>query len=247
MSRISLPPKSHNPLVPARRKNRRRLIIAIDGPAGSGKSSTAKELAAVLKLPYIDTGAMYRSLTLLAVQRGVSLKDVASLAKIAHAMRIRFGRPDKAGAQKIYVNGKDVTKAIREPEITRNVFYIAREPRLRNEMVKKQRVFGNKEGAVMEGRDIGSVVFPRADFKFYFDATPRLRALRRQRELAAVGKRVSLAQVLKEIEERDRSDRERKDGALKVAKGARVLDTTGLTIEATIDKILAILGESVRS
>ena len=184
---------------------------------------------------------MYRSLTLLAVRRGVSLENVGELTKIARAMRIRFGRPSKTGTQTIHVNGKDVTQAIREPEITRNVFYIAREPRLRKEMVKKQRVFGNKEGAVMEGRDIGSVVFPNADFKFYFDATPRLRALRRQRELAAVGKRLPLEQVLKEIEERDRSDRERKEGALRVARGAKVLDTTGLTIPATIDKILAIL------
>ncbi len=198
-------------------------------------------LAARLKLPYIDTGAMYRSLTLLAVQRDVSLEDVSKLAKLAQAMQIRFGRPAKAGTQKVYVNGKDVTQAIREPEITRSVFYVAREPRLRKEMVKKQRAFGKKGGAVMEGRDIGSVVFPKADFKFYFDATPRLRALRRQRELAVVGKKMPLEQVLKEIEERDRSDRERKEGALKVAKGARVLDTTGLTIEATIDKILAIL------
>ena len=189
---------------------------------------------------------MYRSLTLLAVQRGVSLEDVGALAKIARAMRIRFGRPSKIGVQKISVNGKDVTKAIREPEITRSVFYIAREPRLRKEMVKKQRAFGQKEGAVMEGRDIGSVVFPKADYKFYFDATPRLRALRRQRELAAVGKHLPLEQVLKEIEERDKSDRERKEGALKVAKGARVLDTTGLTIGATIDKILDILKEPGR-
>ncbi len=185
---------------------------------------------------------MYRSLTLLAMRRDVSLEDVSALAKIAKVMRIHFGPPRASGAQKISVNGKDVTKAIREPEITRSVFYIAREPRLRREMVKKQRAFGKKEGAVMEGRDIGSVVFPKADYKFYFDATPRLRALRRQRELAAVGKKVALEQVLKEIEERDRSDRERKEGALKVARGARVLDTTGLTIEATIDKILAILG-----
>ncbi len=189
---------------------------------------------------------MYRSLTLLALRRGVSLEDVAKLAKIAHSMRIRFGRPSKTGAQKIHVNGKDVTQAIREPEITRSVFYIAREPRLRREMVKKQRVFGKKEGAVMEGRDIGSVVFPNADYKFYFDATPRLRALRRQKELAAVGKRLPLKQVLKEIEDRDRSDRERKEGALKVARGAKVLDTTGLTIDATIDKILAILGAGNR-
>jgi len=222
----SLPPKS----------SKKKLIIAIDGPAGSGKSSTAKVLAKRLGLPYIDTGAMYRAVTLKAMQKGVLLTDVKKLARVAGGIRIRFG-----SRERVFADGKDVTRAIRTPELTRNVYFIAKEPLIRRQMVKKQRALAKKEGAVMEGRDIGSVVFPRADYKFYFDATPRLRALRRLRELVAAGKRGTLAGVLREIEARDRSDRERKEGALRVAKGAHVLDTTGLTIEATIDKILAIL------
>ena len=219
---------------------KQRLIIAIDGPAGSGKSSTAKALARRLKLPYIDTGAMYRALTLEVMRRKIPFESIAKIAKLARGVRIRFG-PVRFDSQKVYLNGRDVTKAIRTPQLTKNVFRVAREPRLRREMVKKQRQLGKKHGAVMEGRDIGSVVFPKADYKFYFDAEPGLRAKRRWRELVAAGKRVRLAEVRREIFERDKSDCERKQGALKVARAARVLDTTGLTIGATVDKILAIL------
>jgi CMP/dCMP kinase len=184
---------------------------------------------------------MYRAVTLKAMRQGVPLTDVKALARIAKNIRIRFG-----ARQSVFMDGQNVTKAIRTPELTQNVYFIAKEGLIRRQMVKKQRALARSHGAVMEGRDIGTVVFPRADFKFFFDATPRLRALRRYRELVAAGKRASLEAVLKDIEKRDKSDRERKEGALRVAKGARRLDTTGLTIEATIDKILAILREGSR-
>ena len=182
---------------------------------------------------------MYRAVTLKAMRGGVPLTDVKGLVSIAKRLRIHFGR-----AHRVFLNGKDVTRAIRTLELTKAVFYIAREPRIRREMVKKQRALAKRSGAVMEGRDIGSVVFPNADYKFYFDATPRLRALRRYREFTAAGGRVTLAEIRRELAERDRSDRRRKQGALKVARGARVLDTTGLTIGATVDRILAILGDA---
>ena len=223
------------------RSRNRPFIIAIDGPAGSGKSSTAKALAAYLKLPYIDTGAMYRALTLEAMRRKISFESVAEVVRLARKMDIGFG-PMKKDVQTVYVDGKDVTKAIRTPELTKNVVYVAREPKIRAEMVRKQRILGRKEGAVMDGRDIGTVVFPKAHFKFYFDAEPRLRARRRYKELLEAGKKVPFKRVLEEIRERDKTDRERKQGALRVAKGAKVIDTTGLTIQATIDKILAFLG-----
>ena len=193
-----------------------------------------------LKLPYIDTGAMYRTLTLEAMRRGIPFRDISKLVKIARSLKIRFG-PMRVFKQKVYLNGKDVTKAIRTPELTRNVVYIAREPRLRREMVKKQRSLGKQGGAVMEGRDIGSVVVPKADYKFFFDASQEIRARRRYRELLAEGKKPSLARVSREIKLRDWADRNRKAGALRVARGAKVLDTTSLTIPATVDKILAIL------
>ncbi len=231
----------------------RKLIIAIDGPAGSGKSTTARALAARLKLPYIDTGAMYRTVTLKIMQKGIPFTDKKRMVAIAKTIKIKFvGAPfmaPKKGAinrartgQRVFMDGKDVTKEIREPELTKNVMFVARETPIRHEMVKKQRVLGRREGAVMEGRDIGSVVFPNADYKFYFDADVPTRALRRWRELKASGKEVSLGRVKKEIKVRDLSDFKRKTGALKVARGAQVLDTSGLTIEATVDKILASLG-----
>jgi cytidylate kinase len=228
--------------LPRKSPKAKKLIIAIDGPAGSGKSTTARALAARLGLPYIDTGAMYRAVTLKAMRKGVSLTDVPALARIARTIRIRF-----AGRDRVFMDGHDVTRAIRTPELTQNVVFIAREPLIRRQMVKKQRAMGRTHGAVMEGRDIGSVVFPKARYKFYFDATPRLRALRRYRELVASGKRVRLEQIYREIEQRDVSDRRRKAGALKVARGARVIDTTGLTIPATVDRILGILGDAAGS
>lgn len=223
------------------RSRSKKLIIAIDGPAGSGKSSTAKALAKRLKLPYIDTGAMYRAVTLKAMREQISFEDKKKLAALAKKAVIRLEGKDP-GKQKVFLDGKNVTKAIREPELTKNVFHIAQEALIRREMVKKQRQMGKRGGAVMEGRDIGTKVFPDADFKFYFTASDELRALRRQRELAAAGKRLPLEEVLKDMKRRDETDRNRKEGPLRQAKDAILIDTTPLTIEATVDKILPIIG-----
>ena len=216
---------------------KKKLIIAIDGPAGSGKSTTARYLAQKLRIPYIDTGAMYRAVTLKIMRRGILFSDKKAMVSIAKKISIRFaGTP-----QRVFMDGEDISKAIREPELTKNVFYIAQEPLIRHEMVKKQRILGKKEGAVMEGRDIGTVVFPNADYKFYFDADIATRALRRWRDLKAAGKPASIAQVKKEIKARDLTDFKRKTGALKVGKGAIVLDTSGLTIPQTAVRILRII------
>ena len=214
----------------------KKLIIAIDGPAGSGKSTTAKYLAKKLGIPYIDSGAMYRAVTWKIMQKNIPLMDIRRMALAAKSIRIRFA------GKKVFADGRNVTKAIRTPELTRSVVHIAREPLIRREMVKKQRALGKKEGAVMEGRDIGSVVFPNADYKFYFSANIATRTLRRWRDLKKAGKPMSMSRVRKEILVRDRTDRKRKAGALRVARGARILDTSGLTIPQTADKILQILG-----
>lgn len=193
---------------------------------------------------------MYRAVTLKAMRRGVPLVNVRKLALIAKTIRIRFGRQGR-----VYMDGQDVTKAIRTPELTQNVRFIAREGLIRRQMVKKQRLLAKKQGAVMEGRDIGTVVFPKADYKFYFRASLNIRTKRRLKDLIGVGAPLAgarrgagtspapttLARVRKDIETRDLSDRRRKQGALKVARGARVLDTTRLTIDATVDRILTIL------
>lgn len=224
------------------RKNK-KFIIAIDGPAGSGKSTTARELAKRMKLPFIDTGAMYRAVTLKAFRAGIDFENTPHLVRIARGARVELRGKDPFN-QRVFLDGKEVTKAIREPELTSKVVYAAREPRVRRILVKLQRAMGKKGGAVMEGRDIGSVVFPNADYKFYFDSDPRVRALRRWRELKAEGKKVPLNRVLKEILHRDKTDRNRKEGALRVAKGAIRLDTTKLTIDQTADKMLAIIGSA---
>ena len=216
---------------------KKHLIIAIDGPAGSGKSTTSKYLAAKLGIPYIDSGAMYRATTWKIMQKRIRLTDIRRMTAVAKGIHIHFK------GKRVFADGRNVTKAIRTPELTKNVVYIAREPRIRREMVKKQRALGKKEGAVMEGRDIGTVVFPRADYKFYFDASIAVRTLRRWRDLKKAGKAMPLAQVKKEILFRDRTDKKRKAGALKLARGARVIDTTGLTIPQTADKILRIVGK----
>jgi CMP/dCMP kinase len=214
----------------------KKLIIAIDGPAGSGKSTTAKYLAAKIGIPYIDSGAMYRATTWKIMQKGIGFTELKRMVGVAKKIKIRFV------GKKVLADGRDVTKVIRTPELTKNVVHIAKQPQIRREMVKKQRALGKKEGAVMEGRDIGSVVFPKADYKFYFDADLPTRALRRWKDLQKAGKPMPLAQVKKEIQTRDKTDTERKAGALKVARGAQVLDTSGLTIPQTADKILRIIG-----
>ncbi len=222
----------------------KKLIIAIDGPAGSGKSSTAKALAIKLRLPYVDSGAMYRAVTLKAMQQGISFHknfhDNKKLIRIAKSCRIRLTTSPK-GAQKVFLDGKNVSEAIREPALTQNVHYIAQEPLIRREMVRKQQAMGKKDGAVMEGRDIGTVVFPKADYKFYFEAHSDVRAKRRHRDLAGAGMKMPINRVLEDIKFRDKTDYDRKEGPLKRAKDAILIDTSLLTIDQTVDKILQFI------
>ena len=217
-----------------------KFIIAIDGPAGSGKSSTAKALAKRIKVPFIDTGAMYRAVTLKAMKENISFEDKKKLLETAKKAKIELIGTDPM-KQKVLLDGKDVTAEIRTPELTKNVFYIAQETLIRRELVKKQRQMGLKLGGVMEGRDIGTKVFPDADFKFFFEANEAIRAKRRHRELIAAGQNINLGQVLIDQKKRDATDLNRKEGPLKVAKDAVVIDTSSLTIDETIDKILAAI------
>lgn len=218
----------------------RKLVIAIDGPAGSGKSTVARLIAKKLGLPYIDTGAMYRATTLKAMRQGIDLKNTKGLIAISKKVSIHF--KDKRSKQHVFLDGEDVTRAIRQPELTKNVFCVAQVPQIRQEMVKKQRALGRGHGAVMEGRDIGTVVFPTADYKFFLDADPNVRARRRYKELIETGKHISLRAVFEDLKKRDRSDIERKTGPLKQAKDAHRVDTTPLTINEVVDRILAIVG-----
>lgn len=217
-------------------KRRKKLIIAIDGPAGSGKSTVSKIIAKQLGLLYIDTGAMYRALTLKAMRRAVNLQDEKALARLARSTKI--GLEDK-GKLHVYLDGEDVSLPIRTPDVTANVKYIARVPEVRQEMVKQQRSIGESHGgAVLEGRDIGTVVFPDADYKFYLDASAEERAKRRCKELIELGQKAKVEEVKSDIVARDESDMTRRVGALKVAGDAIVVDTTSLTIDGVVQRLV---------
>jgi cytidylate kinase len=219
--------------------SKKRLIVAIDGPAGSGKSTVARRLAEDLGLPYIDTGAMYRSLTALAMRQRVAWDDATGLARLARKAVIDL-RPGK-GRLRVVANGRDVTREIRTPELTKRVHRVANLPAVRASMVRLQRALGRRRGGVLEGRDIGTVVFPRAPFKFYLDADFGVRALRRWRELRTRGERAGLPAVRRDLRERDGKDFRRKVGGLRRAPDAVRIDTTALTIQETVDIIWRII------
>lgn len=202
-------------------------VVAIDGPAGSGKSTVAREASARLSLPHIDTGAIYRALTLKAVRARIALGDGAALAGLADRTRIELDE------DRVIVDGEDVTLQIREAEVTASVSQVSSHLEVRERMVAVQRELVGDGGAVVEGRDIGTVVLPDADIKIFLTAAPEERARRRAAELAGRGP----AEVLGEILERDRSDSERAASPLAIPKGAVVIDSTGRVVEEIVDEI----------
>jgi len=217
----------------------RRPVIAIDGPAGSGKSTVAKLVAQRLGFLYIDTGAMYRALTLKALRIKADLDDEVNLGALARATNIKL---EQSGSSlKVYLDGEDVTSEIRTTEVTNNVKYIARAKPVRECMVAKQRKLGEEGGAVMEGRDIGTVVLPHADKKFYIDASFDVRVGRRHKELNENGASLTEEEVRKDLKTRDESDFNRAIGPLKKAEDAVAVDTTDLTIEGVVDKVLSLI------
>ncbi len=217
----------------------RRPVIAIDGPAGSGKSTVAKLVAHRLGFLYIDTGAMYRALTFKALRIKADLDDEVNLGALARATDIELKQ--SGSSLKVYLDGEDVTSEIRTTEVTNNVKYIARAKPVRECMVAKQRKLGEEGGAVMEGRDIGTVVLPHADKKFYIDASFDVRVGRRHRELNENGAALTEEEVRKDLKIRDDSDFNRPIGPLKKAEDAVTVDTTDLTIEGVVDKVLSLI------
>ena len=206
------------------------MIVTIDGPAGSGKSTAARKLAEALGIAFLDTGATYRAVTWEAMRRGADLADEAALADVARGAEIRLVPGEDA--TRVIVDGRDVSQEIRSPEVTENSRHAAAAPLVREVLVGLQRRIGREMGSfVSEGRDQGSVVFPEADLKFFLDASPVVRARRRLAELRAAGQDAEYEQVLDAIGRRDRRDRGRPVAPLLVPDGAIEIDTTGMTIE----------------
>jgi cytidylate kinase len=218
--------------VSARRS--RGLVIAVDGPSGAGKSTAAKALARALGYTFVDTGAMYRALAWKALRAGVSLDDEARLAELVHETRIEL----TGGGRGVRVDGADASEAIRTREVSAAASHVSVHPQVRREMVARQRELGSQGGVVLDGRDIGSAVFPDAEMKFYLDADPRQRAERRHAELSRIGPCPSVAEIEREIRERDRKDMTRPDSPLVQAADAVLLDTTSLTPDAVVERML---------
>ena len=211
------------------------MVIAIDGPSGAGKSTVARLLAERLGYLYVDTGAMYRTVALKARQAGLETGDEDSLRALCQSLDIQF-RPDRTG-MRVLCNGEDVTEAIRTPEMSLLASDISKVPVVRKTMVRLQRRLAGKGGAVFEGRDIGTVVFPRAPLKFFIDADPQTRGRRRYEELKKRGEAVGLNETIRESERRDLNDRTRVLAPLKKAGDAVYIDTTHLTIEQVVDQM----------
>ena len=213
-------------------------IVAIDGPAGAGKSTVARRVAERLGFAYLDTGAMYRAATWRALARGVDLHDPEALEASTRDMRLEMD--ETPSGQRVTVDGEDVTAAIRTPEVTRLIYRLDQIPGVRRILVDHQRRFGERGPTVAEGRDIGTVVFPAAKCKIYLDASLDCRTRRRAAELAAKGLPVDFDQLREEIRDRDEKSRTRADSPLRRADDAVLVDSTDLTADQVVDALVAL-------
>jgi len=216
-----------------------RIKIAIDGPGASGKSTLGRMMAEHLGFTYIDSGAMYRAVALKALERQILLDDSQAVVDVASGLTIRFEQTTVG--QRLLVNDADVTEAIRTPEVAQGASKVSAIPGVRRILVKRQQEMGRHGGIVMDGRDIGTVVFPDAEVKIYLDASVEERARRRCREDQNRGIEVDLQRTEQEIDERDGRDKNRLDSPLREAEDAVLIDTSGMTIKDVYQRILEII------
>lgn len=221
-----------------------KITIAIDGFSSTGKSTVAKQLAKYLGYIYVDSGAMYRAVTLYAMQEKLIEKDFFEVEKLVtqlHAINIYFKYNEELGYAEVYLNNKNVEKEIRTLEVSSFVSQVAAIPEVRYQMVKQQQALGKNKGVVMDGRDIGTVVFPFAELKIFMTASPEIRAKRRFEELTNRGEQVTFDNVLKNVRQRDYIDSHRADSPLRKAEDAIEIDNSNLTEEEQFGKILQLV------
>lgn len=217
--------------------------IAIDGPAATGKSTTAKRLAKRLSLIYIDTGAMYRAMGLYFIKNDISLYDEENINKVLDEVKIDIYYED--GEQQINLNGENVTKKIRTEEVSRYASVTSAYSKVRKKLVAIQKELAEKNSVIMDGRDIGTVVIPNAELKIFLTASPEERAKRRYEELIKKGEQVELEEVSKELKERDHRDSTRENSPLKQASDAILIDTTNMSVDEVVNKIEELYNEKV--
>lgn len=215
----------------------KRIVVAIDGPAGAGKSTVARRVADRLGFIYINSGAMYRAVALWALRTGTALDDMHRLEALARAAKIEFG----IGDGHVYLNGENITEAIRTPEVSMAASKVSVVPGVRRALIPLQRGIAEESSVVMEGRDIGSVVFPDAKIKVYLDAKPGERARRRALELQDRGESANVEAITASLQERDERDRTRQEAPLLQAPDAQLIDSTGLSLDEVEEKVLQLV------
>ncbi len=223
----------------------KKIIIAIDGNSGCGKSSTAKAIAKQLQYIYIDTGAMYRAVTYFFIKNNIDLQNEQDVAEALKQIDISFEYNIPTSKNETYLNGKNVEYQIRQMEVSNLVSPVSEISAVRRKLVEQQRRMGQGKGVVMDGRDIGTVVFPDAELKIYMTASLEVRAERRRLELQEKGVEVDLKEVMENLSKRDQIDSSRKDSPLKKADGAIEIDTSNLTFDEQVNKILVLVDKLI--